>query len=187
MARCVRRAWLWGVDEYAGKDYSHRKNRVIDRLRELSSIFAIEICAFAVMSNHYHTVLYVASNGAREWQENTVIQHWKKLFRIPDLVERYRRGEGSEAEHDVARELIAKLMRQHGPKRCNPMAMYSVGRWGNSITFTCTLAHSGSLGSRDCDKLNGSTDRRSRSIVIDQFVRNSFACVSRRSKLFHSH
>jgi putative transposase len=24
VARCVRRAWLWGFDEYAGKDYSHR-------------------------------------------------------------------------------------------------------------------------------------------------------------------
>ena len=32
VARCVRRAWLWGVDEYAGKDYSHRKQWVIDRL-----------------------------------------------------------------------------------------------------------------------------------------------------------
>ena len=26
VARCVRRAWLWGVDDYAGKDYSHRKD-----------------------------------------------------------------------------------------------------------------------------------------------------------------
>jgi hypothetical protein len=25
VSRCVRRAWLWGFDEYAGKDYSHRK------------------------------------------------------------------------------------------------------------------------------------------------------------------
>jgi hypothetical protein len=25
VARCVRRAWLWGFDEYAGRDYSHRK------------------------------------------------------------------------------------------------------------------------------------------------------------------
>jgi hypothetical protein len=23
VARCVRRAWLWGTDEYAGRDYSH--------------------------------------------------------------------------------------------------------------------------------------------------------------------
>jgi hypothetical protein len=58
VARCVRRAWLWGFDEYAGKDYSHRKAWVIERLKELSEVFAIQICAYAVMSNHYHTVLF---------------------------------------------------------------------------------------------------------------------------------
>jgi hypothetical protein len=50
VSRCVRRAWLWGFDEYAGKDYSHRKAWVLERLTELSSVFAIDICAYAVMS-----------------------------------------------------------------------------------------------------------------------------------------
>jgi hypothetical protein len=50
VARCVRRAWLWGVDEYAGKDYSHRKAWVLERLAQLSSMFAIDICAYAVMT-----------------------------------------------------------------------------------------------------------------------------------------
>jgi hypothetical protein len=27
VARCVRCAWLWGVDEYAGRDYSHSASR----------------------------------------------------------------------------------------------------------------------------------------------------------------
>jgi len=47
VARCVRRAWLWGVDEYAGKDYSHRKDWVIERLAQLSEVFAIDVCAYA--------------------------------------------------------------------------------------------------------------------------------------------
>jgi len=42
IARCVRRAWLWGYDEYAGKDYSHRKSWVLERLAQLSSIFAVD-------------------------------------------------------------------------------------------------------------------------------------------------
>ena len=50
IARCVRRAWLCGVDEYARKDYSHRKLWVLERLRQLSSVFAIDICAYAVMT-----------------------------------------------------------------------------------------------------------------------------------------
>jgi hypothetical protein len=56
VARCVRRAWLWGFDEYADRDYSRRKQWVIERLELLVSIFAIDICAYAIMSNHFHLV-----------------------------------------------------------------------------------------------------------------------------------
>ena len=38
VARCVRRAWLWGFDEYAGRDYSHRKEWVLERLTKLATI-----------------------------------------------------------------------------------------------------------------------------------------------------
>lgn len=50
VARCVRRAWLWGYDSYAGKDYSHRKDWVLERLKGLSEVFALDICAYAVMN-----------------------------------------------------------------------------------------------------------------------------------------
>jgi hypothetical protein len=29
IARSVRRVWLWGVDEYSGRDYSRRKQSVL--------------------------------------------------------------------------------------------------------------------------------------------------------------
>jgi hypothetical protein len=37
-------------DRYADKDYSHRKVWVLERLKELSAVFAIDVCAYAVMT-----------------------------------------------------------------------------------------------------------------------------------------
>lgn len=106
VARCVRRAWLWGTDEYAGRDYSHRKQWVIERLRQLTSIFTIEVCAYAVMSNHYHLVLYVDAERAKELSLEEVANRWTSLFAAPPLVERWREGLASKAECRAAQMLI---------------------------------------------------------------------------------
>ena len=114
-ARCVRRAWLWGYDEYAGKDYSHRKQWVIDRLRALAELFAIQVCAYAVMSNHYHVVLYVDLAQAQAWSEDDVIQRWKRLFGLPSLVRRYvsdDSGAMTPAERDAVQSIIATWRRR---------------------------------------------------------------------------
>jgi REP element-mobilizing transposase RayT len=108
VARCVRRAWLWGFDQYAGRDYSHRKQWVLERLTQLASIFAIEICAYAVMSNHYHLVVHVDRARARQLTETDVVERWTQLFRAPPLVERWRNGQASEAEREAAGLIIAR-------------------------------------------------------------------------------
>jgi hypothetical protein len=76
VARCVRRAWLWGFDEYAGRDYSHRKLWVLERLAQLSSIFSIDVCAYAVMSNHYHLVVHVDRTRAQRHPPRTSTDFW---------------------------------------------------------------------------------------------------------------
>lgn len=107
VARCVRRAWLCGKDDYTGGDYSHRKAWVLDRLQSAARVFAMEICAFAVMSNHFHVVLFVDVPKARNWTERQVIKRWQTLFKLPALVERYRSGatQGA-AEKAAARQMI---------------------------------------------------------------------------------
>jgi hypothetical protein len=44
-SRCVRRAFLYGFDALTLREFSHRKAWVVERLRYLAAIFAIEVCA----------------------------------------------------------------------------------------------------------------------------------------------
>jgi REP element-mobilizing transposase RayT len=106
VARCVRRAWLWGFDQYSGKDYSHRKAWVLERLTQLSSVFAVDLCAYAIMANHYHLVVHIDVARARNWTPHEVVEHWSKLFTRPPLIERWERGESSDDEREIANRII---------------------------------------------------------------------------------
>ena len=94
IARCVRRTFLYGEDSLTGNSYEHRKSWVADRLRELASILAIEVCAYAVMFNHYHVVLHVDARTAKSWSDWEMLQRWTNLFDGPLLVQQFL-GSGS--------------------------------------------------------------------------------------------
>jgi len=72
VSRCVRRAFLCGEDSLTGKNYEHRKQWVLTRLQALSEVFAIDICAYAIMSNHCHLVLRVNQAQAQAWTKTQV-------------------------------------------------------------------------------------------------------------------
>jgi hypothetical protein len=55
--RCVRRAFLCGKDELTGKNYDHRRERIRSRLEFLAGVMGIEVLGYAIMSNHFHTIL----------------------------------------------------------------------------------------------------------------------------------
>ncbi|WP_342804643.1 transposase [Alteromonas sp. M12] len=81
VSRCVRRAFLCGEDELTGKSYEHRRQWVEDRLLFLTTVFAIEVCAYAVMSNHTHVVLHVNADKAKHWTDTEIAQRWHKLHK----------------------------------------------------------------------------------------------------------
>ncbi len=92
-SRCVRRAFLCGVDHYSGQSYEHRRQWVVDRIRLLSSLFAIDVCAYAVMSNHYHLVLKLCPEQLENQSDDQIMDRWCTLFKGPLLVQRYLDGE----------------------------------------------------------------------------------------------
>jgi REP element-mobilizing transposase RayT len=108
ICRCVRRAFLCGEDNFTGKSYEHRKSWVLERLKDLQSIFAVDLCAYAVMSNHYHLVVRLNGQQAASWTENEVMMRWGELFSLPPLIAIYRAGQAAtQAEQEKAQATIA--------------------------------------------------------------------------------
>jgi REP element-mobilizing transposase RayT len=79
MVRCVRRAYLCGTDKQSGKNYDHRKQWIVERMKLLTEVFAIEICAYAVMSNHYHVILHADPDQVKTWSEDEILHRWAKI------------------------------------------------------------------------------------------------------------
>ena len=71
-SRCVRQCYLCGKDKATGKDYSHRKQWIHDRLAELVQIFAVEACVYAILSNHYHLLVRNRVDLAGQWSDREV-------------------------------------------------------------------------------------------------------------------
>ena len=92
-SRCVRRAFLCGKDAYSGQSFEHRRQWIEDKMLELASVFAIDLCAYAVMHNHYHVVLYIDKALAQSWSRSEVIERWHQLFAGNDYSQRVLRGE----------------------------------------------------------------------------------------------
>lgn len=78
--RCVRRAFLCGVDRYTGRSFEHRKGWIEERLHRLSECFAIAIHAYAIMSNHLHIVIQVIPELIETWSDGDIAARWLRLF-----------------------------------------------------------------------------------------------------------
>ncbi len=78
--RCVRRAFLCGVDQYTGRSFEHRKAWVEDRIQRLAECFAVAVHAYAVMSNHLHLVVQIEPVQVSDWSDEDVAERWVRLF-----------------------------------------------------------------------------------------------------------
>ncbi|WP_213998085.1 transposase [Arsukibacterium sp.] len=107
VSRCVRRSFLCGIDSETGENYEHRRAWIEQRIRLLASLFAIDICAYAIMSNHLHIVVKLQPEQAKDWNTQDVLLRWTSLFKGTLLVQRYLAGSAlSAAELDTVHSCV---------------------------------------------------------------------------------
>ncbi|MCX7543903.1 transposase [Marinicella gelatinilytica] len=104
ISRCVRQAFLFGKDPLTGDSYEHRRQWLVDRIKKTASVFAIDVCSYAIMSNHFHLVLRIGDNA--QWTDKQVLMAWLFLYSLPILCQRY-------LQDDVSDELELKEVKQY--------------------------------------------------------------------------
>jgi REP element-mobilizing transposase RayT len=107
-SRVVRKAFLCGIDNSTGENFEHRRDWVEGRIFQLATIFSMDICAYAVMSNHLHIVLRVDAEQAQLWSDKEVLTQWHKGFKGTLLTQRFVKDEAlDEFELKTVQDSIA--------------------------------------------------------------------------------
>jgi len=88
----VRRAFLCGKDQYTGIDYQHCRDCLEIKLHQTVSAFAIKLCAYAVMHNHYHLVMNVHTDIVDACNNLEVVQHCHALFTGTAISQKFELG-----------------------------------------------------------------------------------------------
>ena len=70
ISRCVRRVFL------CGDDAEHCRDWVREAIRSAAEAFAVDVLAYAVMSNHLHLVVRTDPVRVADWSADTVARRW---------------------------------------------------------------------------------------------------------------
>ena len=107
ISRVVRKAFLCGVDVSTGESYEHRRQWLEDKLLAISHTFAIDICAYSILSNHYHLVLHINKAQAVNWGPDEVVRRWHQLFKGSALSQRYLQNSSfTESESEALKQQV---------------------------------------------------------------------------------
>jgi len=65
----------------------------VDKIKALSAIFCIDICAYAVMNNHYHLVLKIDLDKAKSLSQKDIISRWCQITKGHAVATKYMNGD----------------------------------------------------------------------------------------------
>ncbi|MDN3680545.1 transposase [Vibrio tapetis subsp. quintayensis] len=107
VSRCVRQSYLCGEDTTTNMSYEHRREWIEHKIQSLTHTYCIDVCAYAVMSNHYHAVLHINKDKALKLSLDDVVERWGHTHKLPVLIQRWLRKElKSQAEESKCKEII---------------------------------------------------------------------------------
>ena len=112
VSRCVRRSFLCGTDPITHQSYEHRRSWIKRKMMALSQVYCIDICAYAIMSNHYHLVVHINREKAESLSNRQVAERWQHDHKLPFLVSRWLDGQLSSSTEIEACMTIIDSWRQ---------------------------------------------------------------------------
>ncbi|MCL1126526.1 transposase [Shewanella surugensis] len=86
---CVRGAYLVNDNPKTKQVDLHRAHWFVDKLIQLSTIFCIDIAAYTILPRHYHLVLKVNTDNAKNLTSLQVIERWRQVFNPHVLAIKY--------------------------------------------------------------------------------------------------
>lgn len=76
-SRCVQRAFLCGQDPATGHDYDFRRDQILALIKHQVEVFAVDLGAVSVLSNHMHQVVRTRPDLADAWDDEEVALRWR--------------------------------------------------------------------------------------------------------------
>ena len=80
--RCVRRAFLAGIDPLTGKDFNYRRDWIYSLLEQQAALFGIETGFHVQMGNHLHFFLRTRPDVVKRWSKEKVVRNWLKIAKL---------------------------------------------------------------------------------------------------------
>ena len=74
-------------------------------------MFALDVCASAVMSNHYHLVLHIDQARAAGWEMREVVERWHQLCKGSALARRFAHNESLDTAELAQLTEVAEVWR----------------------------------------------------------------------------
>jgi len=77
-------------------------------------VFAVDVCSYAIMNNHFHLVLKIGAND--NWTDKQVLITWQSLYSLPVMCQRYLQGDDLD---DSSLRLVQKYAAKYRDRLCS--------------------------------------------------------------------